>query len=149
MEVVTHARGVCSVVERNIEMAVSDITWRKAARVEAWTAQEGRCAYCRRYIAKAEVTADHVVPRSGGGTDTRNIAASCRPCNQLKGGMNASKFRRLLRSTAPVQGKSATWQHCLELQRLSFRMNRLADTACRRVARYSVQMANLSGSSPT
>ena len=130
-------------------MAVSDITWRKAARVEAWTAQEGRCAYCRRNLAKAEVTADHVVPRSGGGTDTGNIAASCHPCNQLKGGMNATKFRRLLRSTAPVHGRSATWQNYLELQRLSFRMNRLSDATCRRVLRYSVQMSDPSRSSPT
>lgn len=44
------------------------------------------CQYCGRKLAKAELTIDHVVPRSKGGRDTwENLALACVKCNVKKG----------------------------------------------------------------
>lgn len=48
--------------------------------------QGGTCPLCGRWFPPAEMTRDHVVPRSrGGGTDWDNIQLACAPCNQFKG----------------------------------------------------------------
>jgi len=50
--------------------------------------QGGLCAICGQWQAPAEMTRDHVVPRSrGGGTDWDNIQLTCEPCNQFKGSL--------------------------------------------------------------
>jgi 5-methylcytosine-specific restriction endonuclease McrA len=42
----------------------------------------GRCVYCGSFY---DLTIDHVVPRSKGGTDDRsNLQTLCRPCNEKK-----------------------------------------------------------------
>ncbi len=44
-----------------------------------------RCAYCGERLTLAEVTFDHVMPRSkGGSTGWNNIVASCGRCNSFK-----------------------------------------------------------------
>src|SRR5581483_1547087 len=44
------------------------------------------CQYCGTVLASAELTLDHVVPRSRGGTSTwENLVACCHPCNRKKG----------------------------------------------------------------
>lgn len=43
------------------------------------------CLYCGRSFAAAELTRDHIVPTSRGGTDKwENVVAACRRCNQHK-----------------------------------------------------------------
>ncbi len=45
------------------------------------------CQYCRRVLPSAELTLDHVTPRSRGGESTwENLVACCHPCNNQKGG---------------------------------------------------------------
>lgn len=45
-----------------------------------------RCMYCGSEFAVFELTRDHVVPRSQGGTDRwDNVVAACRRCNHFKG----------------------------------------------------------------
>lgn len=45
-----------------------------------------RCQYCGGTFTGAELTFDHVIPRSkGGGTDWWNIASACNDCNRKKG----------------------------------------------------------------
>ncbi len=44
------------------------------------------CQYCGTVLASSELTLDHVVPRSRGGTSTwENLVACCHPCNRKKG----------------------------------------------------------------
>ena len=46
-----------------------------------------RCQYCRRRFSSAELSLDHVVPRSRGGRTTwDNIVSACLKCNVVKGG---------------------------------------------------------------
>jgi 5-methylcytosine-specific restriction endonuclease McrA len=54
------------------------ITRRAVFARDSWT-----CQYCG---ARSNLTVDHVVPRSKGGSSTwENIVASCAPCNRRKG----------------------------------------------------------------
>ena len=44
------------------------------------------CQYCGQVMASSELTLDHVVPRSRGGSSTwENLVACCHPCNRKKG----------------------------------------------------------------
>ena len=44
------------------------------------------CQYCGRKGVAGELTLDHVLPRSrGGSTSWENLVAACRPCNNRKG----------------------------------------------------------------
>lgn len=44
------------------------------------------CQYCSIVLASGELTLDHVVPRSRGGSSTwENLVACCHPCNRRKG----------------------------------------------------------------
>jgi 5-methylcytosine-specific restriction endonuclease McrA len=44
------------------------------------------CQFCGRTLPAAELTLDHIIPRSRGGhTDWDNLVACCHKCNNLKG----------------------------------------------------------------
>ena len=44
------------------------------------------CQYCMLALASGELTLDHVIPRSRGGSSTwENLVACCHPCNRTKG----------------------------------------------------------------
>jgi 5-methylcytosine-specific restriction endonuclease McrA len=46
---------------------------------------ENRCQYCANHFQYADLTIDHVVPRSKGGLSKwNNVVAACKPCNQKK-----------------------------------------------------------------
>ena len=56
---------------------------RKITRRAVFARDDWTCQYCG---SRANLTVDHVVPRSKGGTSTwENIVASCAPCNRRKG----------------------------------------------------------------
>ena len=56
------------------------ITRRAVFARDSWT-----CQYCG---SRSNLTVDHVIPRSKGGTSNwENIVASCAPCNRRKGDM--------------------------------------------------------------
>lgn len=45
-----------------------------------------RCFYCERPFPISQLTKDHVVPKSAGGShEPRNQVPACQPCNQRKG----------------------------------------------------------------
>jgi len=56
---------------------------RKITRRAVFARDNWTCQYCG---SRAQLTVDHVVPRSkGGGSTWENIVASCAPCNRRKG----------------------------------------------------------------
>src|SRR5271154_1827162 len=56
---------------------------RKITRRAVFARDDWTCQYCG---ARSQLTVDHVVPRSKGGSSTwDNIVASCAPCNRRKG----------------------------------------------------------------
>jgi 5-methylcytosine-specific restriction endonuclease McrA len=55
-----------------------------------------RCQYCGEKHASADLTFDHVVPRSMGGvTAWNNVVAACSPCNVLKDDKVSMRPRRM------------------------------------------------------
>jgi 5-methylcytosine-specific restriction endonuclease McrA len=56
---------------------------RKITRRAVFARDDWTCQYCG---SRANLTVDHVIPRSKGGQSTwENIVASCAPCNRRKG----------------------------------------------------------------
>ncbi len=102
--------------------------WKRIARVEAWTRQGNLCFWCRSEIARHEVTAEHMIPRSQGGSNQAwNISAACYPCNSARGAVNPTQFRSMLR------GKVAQDHSRIRERQIIYRMNRRAEQACRRI----------------
>lgn len=57
-----------------------------------------RCRYCLGFFALKEITADHAIPLSrGGSTALDNIEYPCQPCNQQKGSLTPTEFLDLLK----------------------------------------------------
>jgi 5-methylcytosine-specific restriction endonuclease McrA len=51
------------------------------------------CYYCRRALARAEVTMDHIVPLAQGGrSNPGNVVTACKLCNSKKRDMTAVEF---------------------------------------------------------
>jgi 5-methylcytosine-specific restriction endonuclease McrA len=73
------------------------ITRRAVFARDGWT-----CQYCG---SRSNLTVDHVIPRSKGGTSTwDNIVASCAPCNRRKGdSLPAQANMHLRRQPSPPQ----------------------------------------------
>jgi 5-methylcytosine-specific restriction endonuclease McrA len=62
------------------------------------------CQYCGAQPAKAELTIDHVIPRSRGGATTwENVVTACAPCNRRKGDhlLEQAKMKLLSPPTRP------------------------------------------------
>lgn len=59
----------------------------KFNRLNIFRRDGGKCQYCGRGFPRSELTIDHVVPRSLGGTSRwDNVVCSCGRCNRKKGG---------------------------------------------------------------
>ena len=59
----------------------------KFSRVNIYARDSYTCQYCSARLSVAELTYDHVVPRSQGGkTEWTNIVTCCHDCNRRKGG---------------------------------------------------------------
>jgi len=62
-----------------------------------------RCQYCGQVLPANQLSFDHVVPRSRGGTTSwENVVASCVKCNTKKGGRTPQEARMKLMRT-PIQ----------------------------------------------
>lgn len=62
------------------------------------------CQYCGAQPGRAQLTVDHVLPRSqGGGKSWENLVAACGPCNRRKGGRRPDEagMRLMARPAAP------------------------------------------------
>lgn len=59
----------------------------------------GRCIYCGHELTVANMTVDHIIPKSAGGTDAEsNLIACCKECNAKKADQALGVF--LLQKTA-------------------------------------------------
>lgn len=59
----------------------------KLNRRNLFARDQGRCQYCGRKFPTSELSIDHVVPRSQGGTTSwENVVSACVRCNVRKGG---------------------------------------------------------------
>lgn len=57
-----------------------------------------RCQYCNVRLPAAELTTDHVIPRSSGGATTwDNVVTACGPCNRTKANRTPAQARMTLR----------------------------------------------------
>ena len=56
-----------------------------------------RCKYCRDFLKLNQITVDHLMPVSLGGSNRLdNLGVACRKCNERKGPISAEFFERLL-----------------------------------------------------
>lgn len=67
--------------------------------------KKGKCSYCGKSLAPGKGEADHIVPRSRGGTNSKkNLQRTCRTCNRSKGNRIAPKGGGggIIRGVSPV-----------------------------------------------
>lgn len=114
-----------------VKSRVSEQTWLRVFRADAATEQRGRCRYCGEPLSAANITGDHLLARSRGGTTERNnIKAACRDCNMTKGSLSESAFLALIKRQ-PEPGSSIYLWLAWSRRRLWMRTHR----ACERIAR--------------
>lgn len=59
-----------------------------------------RCVWCGRQMWPADLTAEHLLPRSRAGhTTAENLAVACRRCNRARGPRSVAAYVRELRAT--------------------------------------------------
>lgn len=74
-----------------------------------------RCQYCSDSFKAAELTMDHVVPRSQGGMASwENLVTSCGPCNRRKGGRTPQQAHMKLLST-PRRPETLPMEYALNI----------------------------------
>lgn len=79
------------------------------SRFEIFKRDGHECQYCG--SRPKELTIDHVLPTSRGGTDTwDNTVASCSPCNRKKGARTPAEARMTLRSK-PIEPRLTGYLH--------------------------------------
>jgi 5-methylcytosine-specific restriction endonuclease McrA len=79
----------------------------KLTRREIFLRDNYTCQYCG--VQTRDLTIDHVVPKSRGGTHTwENLVSACRACNHRKGGRLMSETRMTLRR-APFQPRAGRY----------------------------------------
>ena len=71
----------------------------KTHRHTLYGKQEGNCAGCKYHFPFRNLTVDHIVPRSRGGTDhLDNLQLLCNACNSMKGTIDQAAFVAKLKS---------------------------------------------------
>ena len=76
----------------------------KFSRVNIYARDNYKCQYCGKKASISELTYDHVVPRSQGGTtEWTNIVTCCYLCNRKKGGRtpHEANMKLLVQPTQP------------------------------------------------
>jgi len=70
---------------------------------------EHRCQYCGKRLPLAQLSLDHVTPKSRGGKSTwTNVVTACTPCNTRKGGRMPWEASMKLRKVPAVPKKNPT-----------------------------------------
>lgn len=114
---------------------VTEQAWLRVYRCEALTEQNGRCRYCKDKLTPLTATAEHLQPRSkGGSTNAKNVKASCRACNLTKGSLSDQQFSKLIKNPDLTP---ETWprRFYVLMAQARWRINRRALLAERRIRR--------------
>ena len=62
------------------------LTMPSCSRKGIFERDQNICQYCNKYFSGKELTLDHVLPKSRGGSNAwSNLVAACKNCNQKKG----------------------------------------------------------------
>lgn len=65
------------------------------------------CTYCLVNVPFIQMSIDHSMPLSRGGThDVSNLVACCLPCNSAKGDLDATEFRGLISYLATTSAEA-------------------------------------------
>ncbi len=84
-------------VVRLLRMVKRPKTHVKFSRQNIYARDKYRCQYCGKRSASEELTYDHVIPKSRGGTTRwENIVTCCIDCNRKKGGRTPEEARMKL-----------------------------------------------------
>lgn len=85
---------VPSVVRLKVYINVRKYERKGNLRVRIFLRDAYRCQYCGTVKEPSELTIDHIIPRSRGGTnDALNLCAACIPCNNRKGNRTPAEAR--------------------------------------------------------
>ena len=90
-------------IQDNISLALSQVELRlyRSYKHTLFGIQEGKCNGCEVLLPFRNMTIDHIIPRSKGGTnDPDNLQLLCAPCNSTKG----DRPHEYLRETLKEQG---------------------------------------------
>jgi len=110
--IVNVIKGACYVIvtyDKKVQCASLDMYWPSVIVVKNQCPNHGNmrlnktnlfyrdggiCSYCGKELTMADVTQDHVIPRSKGGpTSWNNIVCSCTECNNKKGNEHSKKWK--------------------------------------------------------
>lgn len=82
------------------------IVFPQETRMSVYNQSEGRCVYCGRSIPFDEMTIDHIVPLSKGGTNyEKNLQCCCKECNLMKQDLLERDFYRKMKEILRHQVK--------------------------------------------
>lgn len=70
-----------------------------------------KCQYCGHRFESADLTLDHIMPKSRGGRNSwDNLVAACSPCNRKKGDKTPDEWGvRILRRPLPQSVHTSRW----------------------------------------
>lgn len=82
---------------------------RRNLRAHVYKRDKGLCTYCRKPVAREDMTLDHVIAKAKGGRSTReNCVLACTRCNTLKRDADANRLPpRLQQRLATLRERSA------------------------------------------
>lgn len=109
-------------------------SWRRSDGYKAWlkrqwSAQKGRCFYCKTSLKGRRHNVEHVTPQSRwGATSRKNMVLACPGCNKAKG--NSMPSKEVIRRAATL----ASEKQAKKVRRSYARMKHLEERAQHQIA---------------